>query len=355
MKKRIFVTHVVPKEQIETLNVSAAGNYFSYNLIDGKCFNVIYSLVPTNINKDIKDNSDVNYIQTRFFNNKNIFKLLNLVFDNYKLFSQVEKNSNLWYYNLTHQTILAFLLIKMFKPSVKQFVIVLDFTPPKRTVSLQNFIFKQINNSNGILSLTKNKQLSQKNLAVLPGIIPKDTTIKDQLQITNSFLLSGILSENRCPKLILEVFSKFPEFELIITGKIEDQTLVDSYISKYSNIKYLGFLKYEKYLEVLESTTFSINSRDPNFKENDFNFPSKTVEHLKHNKIIISTMEYSELDGINYFYVKPNVQDFCFFLNTLKEYNKKELLNTYANQSSKVTSLFGLSKWRETFTFLEQN
>lgn len=356
MFKRVFITHVVPKKLIEKLNVSMAANYFSYNLIDGNCFDEVFSLVPTNINNKIENaSSSVNYLQSRFLSNNGIFKLLNILIDNLKLFNKISKNSNVWFYNLTRQTILVFLLLKFFKVNTKVFVILLDFTPSSSKYTLQSFIFKHINKANGVISLTNNTKLLQKNTIILPGLVPKEDGVKNQKTIKNIFLLSGILSKNRCPELILEVFSRFPEYELIITGRIEDENLVEKYINNYKNIKYLGLLKYDEYLKVLDNATYSINSRDPSYEENNFNFPSKTIEHLKHNKVIISTMEYSELEGIHYFYVKPTIDDFMLFLNKLKSINKELLMEKYINQSDKVYELFGVSRWKESFKKLENN
>jgi len=353
MNKRIFLTHVVPKNKIESLNVSAAGNYFSYNLIDNNCFDEVWSIIPSNIDERIVGDDEIHYVQTRFLNNKNVFKLFNVIIDNLKVFFSIKGNINLWYYNLTHQTVFLFLLFKIFKPSVKQFVILLDFTPSKNKISLQSFIFNLINKSEGVVSLTANKFLNSKNTLVLPGIV---TEIKNNNKITKtnkSFILSGILSKNRCPELILEVFSEFPEYELIITGKIDDQNLVDKYCNRFPNIRYLGFLSYNDYVRELEKATFSINSRDPQYEENLYNFPSKSIEHLMHNKILVSTMEYEELNGIEYMYVEPNLNDFRVFFNKLKNIEENELITVYANQSSKVFELFGINNWKNSFEKIE--
>jgi len=355
MSKRIFLTNVVPPVKIKSLNVSAAANYFSYNLIDNNCFDEILSIIPPNIEEKIQTDSDIIYIQNRILGSTKKLKLFNTFFDNLKAFSLFGKRANVWYYNLTHQTIFLFLLTKIFKRSVKQFIILLDFTPSKKVYSLQTFIFKVINRSDGIISLTSNKFLTQKNLIILPGIV---TDIKNNSrinQINLSFILSGILSENRCPELILKVFSEFPEYELIITGKIVDEGLVEKYCNKFSNIRYLGFLDYDQYLVELDKATFSLNSRDPEYEENLYNFPSKSIEHLMFNKILISTMEYSELDGVDYLYVKPNLDDFRIFLNELKYTDKNLLLNQYANQSSKVFKMFGIDKWKKSFEIIEKN
>ncbi|PZU14860.1 MAG: hypothetical protein DI622_13095 [Chryseobacterium sp.] len=353
MNKRIFLTHIVPKDKIGVLNVSAAGNYFSYNLIDNNCFDQVWSIIPTNIDEKIESNDDINYIETRFLINKSIFKLFNTFIDNLKVFLKIKGNVNLWYYNLTHQTFFLFLLFKIFKPSVKQFVILLDFTPSKSKISLQGFIFSLINKCDGVISLTANKFLTQENIIVLPGIV---TNIKNNSRITNinkSFILSGILSKNRCPELILKVFSEFPEYALIITGKIEDQNLVDRYCTTFPNINYLGFLNYDDYLKELEKATFSINSRDPEYEENLYNFPSKSIEHLMHNKILVSTMQYEELNGIEYIYVKPDLENLRKFLRELKTFENDELITKYANQSSKVFDLFGIDNWKKSFKKIE--
>lgn len=353
MNKRIFLTHVVPKNKIESLDVSAAGNYFSYNLIDNNCFDEVWSIIPINIDEKIVEDDGIHYIQTRFLGNKSVFKVLNIFIDNLKVFFSVKGNVNVWYYNLTIQTVFLYLLFKIFKPSVKQFVILLDFTPSKNKISLQNFIFNLINKSDGIISLTSNKFLYSKNTIVLPGIV---TEIKNNSKITSinkSFMLSGILSKNRCPELILKAFSEFPEYELIITGKIDDQNLVDTYCNTYSNIRYLGFLNYDDYVKELEKATFSINSRDPNYEENLYNFPSKSIEHLMHNKILVSTMEYKELNGIEYMYVPPTLDAFRTFFKELKNTEENELIRVYANQSSKVFDLFGISNWKNSFEKIE--
>jgi len=356
MHKRVFISHIVPKNDITKLDVSMAANYFSYNLINGNCFDKVFSLVPTNINIKIEDaTSSIIYMQSRFISNRGLFKLLNVILDNFKLYKKISKNSNVWFYNLTHQNIFIYLLLKFFKSNVKVFVILLDFTPHSSRFSLQSFIFKQLNKADGLISLTNNKELSLQNKIILPGLVPNDEKIKTQKLINNVFLLSGILSKNRCPELILKVFSKHPEYEILITGKIEDEKLVEKYINKFGNIKYLGFLKYDEYLKILDDVTYSINSRDPSYQENNFNFPSKTIEHLKHNKIIISTMEYSELDGIDYFYVKPTIENFIIFFKKLKSMDANLLLEKYANQSDKVFDIFGVSIWKNGFEKLENN
>jgi len=352
--KRTFVTHVIPKKLIEKLEVSPAANYFSYNLIDSGIFTKVFSLVPTNIIEVIRDNeSKVELIQSRTFRHKGLFKVFNILQDNFTLFQKIEANMNVWFYNLSLHTLLSFLLVRYLKPKCKVYIIVLDFTPSQSFFSITKIIMKLINHkAHGIITLKETTDITNKNKLTVPGVV---NTVKGQVvkSTNNKFLLSGILSANRNPKLILDAFSKFPDFELIITGIVEDKDLLYQYLQKYNNIKYLGLLEYNKYEEVLNSVTYCLNSRDPNFEENNYNFPSKVIEHLLYNKIIISTMEYKELDNINYFYVKPTADAFLDFLNNLSEISEDSLLSKYANQSNLVLEKFGISKWKESFELIE--
>lgn len=353
MKKRIFITSVVPKKYIEKLDISAAANYFSYQLIDANIFDKVYSFVPTNIDKEFEKETKIKYLQKRFRKSSKLTKLLSTILDNIKLFQSVEKKSKLWYYNLTHQNVLNYILIKIFKPSVQQYIIVLDHTPSKYLLTIQGILLKLINGSDGLISLTNNDVLSDKNKVIIPGIAPNAIKGFDQKTLNFNFLLSGILSNNRLPELFLELFSHLPEYNLIITGKIIDDVLIEKYVNNFPNIKYLGMLEYNKYLEVLKNASFSLNTRDPKYIENLFNFPSKSLEHLRYNRILISTMYYEEIKDINYFYKEPELESLLIFFKELKYCNQKELLEKYANQSVKVVQLFGIDKWEKAVSKIE--
>ena len=56
--KRIFITHIAPKDTVIKYHIPAAPVYFSYNLIAGKMFDKVYSILPANISGQKEDFSD---------------------------------------------------------------------------------------------------------------------------------------------------------------------------------------------------------------------------------------------------------------------------------------------------------
>ena len=354
--ERIFVCNVVPKSKIGFLSVSAAANYFSYNLIDNNIFDRVYSLVPSNISERLEDdNSNIVYLQSSFKSTSLWLKILKTLEINLRLFFVLNRNTKIWYYNLTNQNFILYLLIKIFKPSIKQYIIVLDFTPPRRLFSLQRILKKLIRKSDGIISLKNNPAILTDNSLVLSGLVPENKLKFPKIEKVNyNFILSGILSQNRNPELIFEAFARNPRMTLHITGDVIERKKLDFYLKKYDNINFHGFLKYENYLTLLSNCTFSINSRDPNFKENTFNFPSKTIEHLLYNRIVVSTMEYEELRGVNYFFVNSDLQSFSRFLESLPLRKNSELIEDYANQSEEIIKKFGVSNWRSGINQVEK-
>jgi glycosyltransferase involved in cell wall biosynthesis len=353
MTHRVFVTHIVPKDMIEKLPVSPAGNYFSYNLISGNLFDEVISLIPTNIKTRLKiRDKEVRYIQNRLFSHCGIFKALNIFLENIQLVFSIKRNSNVWFYNLTIHTIGAFLILRYLRKSVKTYIIVLDYMPTVSIFSLQSFILRLIHNTNGIISLTQNPALNNKNRLVISGVVPNNTRVKRMSDINNKFLLSGLLSKKRSPELIFKIFSEFSEYELIVTGRVYDTSLIEQY-QVYPNIRFLGLLTYDKYIEILEDCTFCINSRNPAYKDNEFNFPSKLIEYLLNNKIVISTMQYPEIRDLNYFYVEHDFNSLVDFLHTISIFDEQLLLSQYANQSQRILKKFGTEQWRKSFDIIE--
>jgi hypothetical protein len=353
-RQRIFICHVVPKSLIEKLPVSPAGNYFSYNLISGNLFDKVISLVPTNIKqKIITKNTSIIFVQNRFFPHISFFKTFNIFLENIYLILSIEKHSAVWFYNLTIHTFFPFLILRYFRRSVKTYIIVLDYSPSKNVCSIKYWILKCINTTNGIISLSSSHEIRNKNKIVIPGIVPQ-TKYKYpiQSQINNAFLLSGILTENRSPKQILDTFSRLPQYTLKISGIVEDESMFIYYANTYSNIHYLGFLPYDKYIELLKEVSFAINSRNESFEENLYNFPSKMIEYLLYNKIVVSTMFYPQLEGINYIYQKANETLFDLF-KKIGNIDKKILLQQYANQSALIIERMSTSRWMKSMIKIE--
>jgi hypothetical protein len=342
---RVFLTNVVPKEYILKSDVSVASNNFSYSLIDNQMFDSVISLVPPNISAKFKKTKKIKFYT---LNNKNIicttYTYLRNIIKIYISLSQ----QNIWFYNLTRYNLLLFFLLEYFSFN-KTYLIFLDHTPPIKSDLVGRIIHFFLYKFNGVISLRNLPKF--KNCGCICGFYEKKSyNLNPQ---NKSFIFSGILSENRLPELLFRSFINFPDLELHITGKIENKIYIDKYVNKYDNIYFHGYLSYKDYESLLSKVTFSLNFRDPVFPENSYNFPSKSIEHLGMNKVLISTIYYDELENIEYVFVDPSKTQFYDLLKlvSLSKFNYSK----FSNQSKKVNDLFGKEKWSKTFLKIEQN
>jgi hypothetical protein len=102
----------------------------------------------------------------------------------------------------------------------------------------------------------------------------------------------------------------------------------------------------------MHRVTFLLSTRDESYPENQCNFPSKIIETLLHNRIVISTIAYKQLDGINYFKVDSNCD--AFKRQVLEICNKpNEVFKQYANQGGVVKKMFSTEVWNKTITEIE--
>jgi hypothetical protein len=97
---------------------------------------------------------------------------------------------------------------------------------------------------------------------------------------------------------------------------------------------------------------FLLSTRHPNYPENQNNFPSKIIEGLLHNRIIISSLHYKQLTGINYLECPIDIEGFvCFVRETLHRTD----ISDFANQSKIVREQFSTEVWNHTITKIESN
>ena len=143
-----------------------------------------------------------------------------------------------------------------------------------------------------------------------------------------------------------------PECELHITGNKGDKSLLERYSTTYSNIYWHKQLPFEEYLELLHGVTFQLSTRDARYPENQCNFPSKIIEALFHNRIVISTIHYTQIEGINYFEVHSDKDSFIRDVMAIIEMTNDKLL-TYANQGERVKAMFGIDVWGKTMKKIE--
>ena len=245
--QRIFITHIVPRDRILKYNISTASCNFSYNLIEGRAFDKVYSILPSFVRGNVEPFEGLVYSSLR----KGIFYRLAPIIENARLFRKIPRKASIWYYNCTILNVSLILLLKIFKPSVKQQIIILDYTPSNNVFN--KFLLWVCNHVNGNIRLANSHSFTCKNSVCLPGVVPMDapqypmvTTIKSE------FLISGALTDNiSMLPMLLEAFAELPKFTLHITGKSPNEYLVRGYAAKHKNIFYHGMVQYDEYLQIL--------------------------------------------------------------------------------------------------------
>ena len=348
-----FITHVAPKDKILEYGISSAACNFCYNLMTGSGFDKVYSILPAYVSGEkYFPIEDVEYVYSSWRWGGKIKRKLAPIRENISLFRKIERTSSVWLYNMTMLNVWLVLLLRWFKPSVKINVIVLDFTPGEK---FNDFFLRQINKCHGRILLANSPLFKKENAVVLPGVTPKNDTVYPIItEIKKEFLISGVLSENIAMlSMLLSAFSKLPECILHVTGMIEDDALVKEYAHQYPNIIYHGRLPFHEYLDLLDSTPFLLSTRNPAFPENQCNFPSKIIEALLHNRIIISTLYYEQLGDIQYFEVPSEEAAFIDAIKLIAHKSENELLS-YGNQSEKVKQMFSVEVWNKTMSNIEQ-
>lgn len=350
---RIFLTHIVPKgKEIETKASIAACN-FSRNLMSSEIFDKIYSIPYVYIHCKFNNESNVEYICSKTRSWGRMFYKVAPIFEQIKLFFKIPKNSSLWLYNITTINELLFLLIRWFKPSVKIYTIVLDYTPGAKH---NNRLLKKILASDGLITLSNNKLFNNRNIACIAGVVPSEFVDWPEIQIPikKTFLLSGVLSEQISQiSKILNVFANISNCDLHISGTLSDRSILEPY-KKYTNIFYHEKVSWNDYLDLLHSCSFVLSSRNIHAPENSCNFPSKIIEALLHNRIIISTIKYTQLEGIKTLIIGNETSDMIHDITQIVHLSDKVLM-TYANQSKKTKELFNVTVWNDTITRIENN
>ena len=244
--------------------------------------------------------------------------------------------------------------MKIFKPSVKLNVIILDFTPAKSWREQNYWYLKLLNIADGTICLAHSNLFACSNSVVLPGVVPSSAGNEPVIkEINNKFLLSGVLYEEIAQlSKVLSVFSLIPNCELHISGKTNNEDLIKDYVSKYPNIIWHGSVSFDEYLNLLHDCTFVLSTRDPEFPENQCNFPSKIIESLLHNRVVISTIDYKQLEGIKYFKTSSNPEFFKQHIESIISLNDSDLLE-YANQGNKVAEMFSTKVWNDAMLKIE--
>lgn len=355
---RIFQTFVLPDELVTKHGLSYAAANFSRNLISGGSFDKVFSLIPVNVRGELGTVTESGYkvIYSRWRKKCGMLAKVSIFAEQWKVFRQIHNGDSVWFYNMNMLNGYLFLLLKLLKRSVKLNVIVLDFTPPTHWHQQNSFFLRLINHADGIISLSTSDLFTVRNSALLPGVVPTNSLKYPMVStIKKSFLISGALGDNIAMlPMLLSAFAEMPDMTLHITGKAPDIQLVESYTSRCKNIIYHGMVEYGEYLRILHETPFLLSTRNPSFPENCCNFPSKIIEALLHNRIVISTLHYKQLDGVKYFEVMANKEMFINNLLEIVSLPRRELLS-YANQSYFIRQRFSCNVWKDCMIKIENN
>ena len=355
---RILISHILPKEKALKYNQSIAAHLFCYNLINGNLFDRVYSILPSiHIDRTDLQYSDTR-IQVMYSNLRNSRLGLKVAFfiEDIELMFKIPPKSTIWFYNLNILSVLLFWFLKLFRPSVSLNIILLDYTPGAKGIKFlkEKLLSFSINKADGMIQLAINKLFKVKNSMCLPGVVPNDAIFYPKVKrIVPEFLISGVLTDNIAMlTMLLEAFSSMPQVTLHITGRAPDSEIISDYTKKYKNIIYHGLVDYGEYLNILHSIPFLLSTRDPRYPENRCNFPSKIIEALLHNRIIVSTLHYPQLNGIKYYEVPADLSGFKAKLLEIVNI-PYDIQITYANQAEDVRRRFNTKVWNESMTKIE--
>lgn len=357
-RQRIFFTCILPERLIAKYGLSFAACNFSFNLMSGGGFTKVYSTMPLfvggEMDKEAFEDGRFELVYDKLRKSGGIWQKFAALKEQWTIFREIPKRSSVWFYNLNVLSALLFVLLKVFKPSVQLNVIVLDYTPAKSWREQNYWYLKLINSANGRICLANSPLFKQNNSVTLPGVVPaQNEEFPLVVKPAMSFLLSGmLLPEIAQLEMVLKTFAELPQYELHITGTKGDEEMLNEYANKYVNIHWHGQIPYKEYLNLLHSVTFLLSTRDPEMPENQCNFPSKIIESLLHNRIIISTIEYKQIDNIKYFKVTSQQEFFKQHIDAIAQMSSKFLME-YANQGKKVAEMFSTKVWNETMEMIE--
>lgn len=351
--ERIFVTHISPKDRIMEYGLSLSASYFNYNLIEGGGFDKVYSIYPGFVKGHLPEVDDDTFeaVYSKFRNNRFLTKFSRF-FEQISLFRKIPKSSNVWFYNITTLNVLLIILLRIFKPSCRLFLIILDFSPDNK---FHKAVLPLINSMDGRICLSTSNRFNTDNSVCIPGVIPNRREAGTLIsEIKPVFLLSGALNEAiTMLGMVLEAFSEMPGLTLHLSGVLlEQDEKVMEFASKYDNIIFHGKLPYGQFKKLLDTIPFSLNTRNPDYSENQCNFPSKVIEALSNNRIIISTIKYPQLDPLKYFHVGADKETFKRDLMEIVSKPEDELV-AYANQGEIAADMFNSEKWFEIMDKIE--
>ena len=365
MKNSLFISQNVPNTLVKKYNVSQAANNFCLHINELGYFSHHVAIPPANIDQNfqnqIEENTGIEYHLCRVFKHKGIGKAINIILDNIWLYFRILKapEKNIWFYNVWTGNLLSYLLIHALSFK-KVYILLADYNPARYNRWIGKSILWAIRQAKGVVSLSGRCNEVNHNFSCIPGIIPK-SKISEQIgnfHRNKCFLLSGTLNKNTGIDLALDVFKNIPEATLFLSGIISDdyKIKVEEICRKYKNIIYKGFFeKHSEYLDLLHSVDFTLSLRDPLSIVNHYNFPSKILETLAYNKIVISTIEYPELNGINYLCAPYDKKRLTTYIENLINTDSKSntTITACLNNTEILIKKYSEEAWYDVFRSME--
>jgi hypothetical protein len=165
---------MAPVDVAKELGVSIAASNFSINLLTGGAFDKAYSILPPFVGGKqprVRLQSKLFHIEYSIF--RRLPKSLSFVaplIEQISIFLRIPRRAHVWFYNITTLNYYLIRCLKLFKPSVKLYVIVLDFTPGQKN-GLK--VMNMINDADGRISLSNYGGISKANL-----LLPKNGVIR---------------------------------------------------------------------------------------------------------------------------------------------------------------------------------
>ena len=330
--------------------ISFASINYQKKVIKAFSFDEVYSLLPLNAQRT--NSYQFSERGITFIHNKILgSKIIKLILDQWTLYCKVRRNSIVVFYNITIQNFILINKLTKIK-ECKCYVIVADYDDVQNHSGLKRVLQRIINSTfkliKGAIVLNSNIQIPTRTL-VLEGIVDEqESPLIPPEEQKNRIILSGSIGYINGVHVAIRAMDYLPEYELIITGPPYDLQIKDiEYLiqkAKNKNITYLGSLSRERYLDVLSSCRIALSLRDPAKLENHHNFPSKILEYLFYNIIVISTINYESVS---------NLLIICDSNPTSLAQEIKKHANLKLTDSREfVIEKFGLKKFRETLDYL---
>lgn len=361
--ERVFICPILPESVINKYGASFAANNFCTNLLSKKdIFDRVYVTLPIRKveEKDLSySNNRISAAFSRSFRKYSPLCRFAFIPEAWIIFKKIHKNDKVWYYNLAYTLVVVFILLKLFKPSVKQNIILLDYTPSRHGIKgiIESFLLNMINRADGMITLAPNKIFKASRILCLPGVVPAEREDNPKVDTpAMSFLLSGALNETISQtSMVLEAFAQTPQCTLHVTGFSDNAKIIEEYAANYPNIVYHRQLPFKQYLELLHSVTFQLSTRKPDSPENQCNFPSKIIEALVHNRAIVTTIHYPQLDGVKVVEcLEPGIEAFKRTLNQLAAMSSEQL-SAFVNQGDEVWRRYSPQVWYDTMCEIEES